>query len=124
MIKSPLNSASRNLHISSIGREFPAYDICFFHCFIYVIYRCSGSFSKNKSNKVANGPSSSDIRNQLNPLLFLPCASPALIRASVPQPTKYVFSISINLLAITNFAFLIYYYFFNSIEESFNSLHE
>ena len=32
------------------------------------------------------GPSSSDRRNQLNPLRFFPWASPALISANVPQP--------------------------------------
>src|SRR5215467_10355379 len=33
-------------------------------------------------------------RNQLSPLLCLPCASPPLMSAKVPQPTKYWLSLA------------------------------
>lgn len=47
-------------------------------------------FLSNKTrDKVAIGPNKIDNKNQFNPLLFFPCAIPALISASVPQPTKY-----------------------------------
>ncbi len=44
-------------------------------------------------HKVANGPRNKDKKNQLSPLRFFPWANPALIRARVPHPTKYSFSI-------------------------------
>lgn len=47
--------------------------------------------------KVAIGPSTSDSRHQTSPLLPLPWASPALIRASVPQPAKKLVRSSIGI---------------------------
>lgn len=44
---------------------------------------------KATRTKVAMGPRSKESKNQLSPLLFLLCASPAFIKASVPKPTAY-----------------------------------
>jgi hypothetical protein len=40
-------------------------------------------------SNVAIGPSKIDSKNQMSPLRPLPCASPALIKVSVLQPTTY-----------------------------------
>ena len=40
--------------------------------------------------KVAIGPTSNEMRHHASPLRPFPCARPALIRESVPQPTKKV----------------------------------
>ena len=45
-------------------------------------------FSTNSKINVASGPVNKDRRNQLSPLLFFPCASPALINARCAPPYK------------------------------------
>jgi hypothetical protein len=48
-------------------------------------------FSQNATrNNVAIGPKSSEMRNQLRPLLFFPWAIPALINARLPHPGRIV----------------------------------
>ncbi len=46
--------------------------------------------------KVAMGPRNSEAMNHRNPLRSLPCAIPALISATVPQPTAYVWASGID----------------------------
>jgi len=48
----------------------------------------SGSFSMATIASVARGPKKTERKNQFKPLLPLPWAIPALIKANVPQPTK------------------------------------
>jgi hypothetical protein len=45
-------------------------------------------FFRRTSSNVAIGPMNKLAKNQPRPLRFLLCASPALMSASVPQPTK------------------------------------
>lgn len=67
--------------------------------YVFVINPCCTNmscyclFSTNNKISVANGPNTSESKNQFNPVLFFPCASAAFINANVPQPTKYWLSI-------------------------------
>ena len=60
--------------------EFNMCDPIWFHSFTTVLDRTI--------NSVASGPSGTESKNQMKPLRPLPCASPALMRQSVPHPTK------------------------------------
>ncbi|MFJ7755028.1 hypothetical protein [Peribacillus muralis] len=91
-VKSPNSRIRRpGLRITAVFlpmKHSKAYKLTVLSSFFIYVPMKPYLFSANRRIKVAKGPKNKESKNQFNAVLFLPCASPAFMRASVPHPTK------------------------------------